>query len=654
MWRCALALLFTGTLGFAEDVLDNLLWRNPVPTGNNLEAVIFADQTFVAVGGPEILTSLDGTEWIPRRAGTTNHLRDVVHGHTGFVVVGDRGTVLTSPDGIVWTSQTLGPTPDLYSITYGQGRFVTVGRFGGGGLYYSDDGLNWTISLAGTFFRTTYGDGRFIAFDSRSALVSTNAVNWLTNAVVIGSSGSLEVYALGHGNGFFLAAGQRFDRGIGSPVVLKSSDAAVWQSIALSPLNAFFSPRAIGFGPSTYLVGGTIVAGPTTSGGFLQSSPDTVQWTLVPTDATARPLKSIAYGNGRFVAVGDSGSVVTSTDGVQWFPASQGENRALTGITFGHAGYVAVGDVVLGSGDGFQYTKRSSNAASAIAYGNNAYAGVAGGYVLESTNAAQWTVRNAGGGNLLSIAFANGRFVAVGDAGAIRVSSNARAWSGRFSGTAHPLYAVTHGSNGWIAVGGSGTILSSQDTFTWTGQNSDSLNHLFDVTHGDQHYVAVGQSGTVLTSIDGENWILRDSGTSGDLLSVAFGRGIFAAAGIGHEFLTSTNGVNWTRCVLPASVYPYPRVHYVNDTFMFVGGAGMILQTPSDTITLAGQHLEDTFQITLRGGQPGAVLNLQKCTHIGQGQWQPWLTVTNELPLLRIRDHDTSSNAFYRVISQVP
>jgi hypothetical protein len=150
-------------------------------------------------------------------------------------------------------------------------------------------------------------------------------------------------------------------------------------------------------------------------------------------------------------------------------------------------------------------------------------------------------------------------------------------------------------------------------------------------------------------------WVTQNSGVATDLLSVAYGRGIFVAKGdLGSEFLSSTNGIDWVRRALPAIVYPHPRAAFVNDTFMFVGGRGMILQAPSETIALAGKSLGDEYQIIVRGGRPGAVLQLQKCTEMSSDTWRTSVIFTNALPLLRLRERNDSRNAFYRVASQVP
>ncbi len=646
-------LLFANLRLHTSDVFSDLLWRNPLPTGNSMQAVAFGNGTFVALAGYEILTSPDGIDWTTRTSATTNALRDVIYVQNRFVAVGDGGAVCTSADGVMWTNQPSTLNVNLTHITYGAGRLMASSGGISGGAYYSEDLINWSTSLSGEVRQVTYGAGKFVVFlnGTTNVLVSNDGgLQWSTNSLGLGFRKTLNPFALGYGNGLFIVAGDEYGRfGFERSVILKSTDAVEWQLVPVSD----GAPRAVGFGPELYVVAGAGFG----SGCLLQTSPDATQWFKQPANLIPHSLSAIAYGSGRFVAVGNSGGVVFSTNGLNWFAASGGENKMSRGIAFGHAGYIAVGEGVLGSKDGFEYSLRSTHTGSDVVYGNGAYVATAGGSeVLESTNGFQWNLRSAGSTGLRSIAFANNSFVAVGAGGAIQVSPNGRAWSGRFSGANQDLNGVAYGTNGWIAVGGSGTVLTSPDTVTWSGQSSDTLNLLTDVAFGNGQYVAVGAAGTILTSFNSEDWSVRNSGVTAELHSVAFGAGVFAVMGnLGNGFLFSTNGVDWKRRPLPIDPgYPYPHVAFVNDTFVFMGTGGMILQTPSDTIALAGKRLEDAFQITVRGGRSGSILQLQKCVGLSSESWQTQLIFTNTLPLVRLLDQNDSQAALYRVVSPSP
>ena len=55
-------------------------------------------------------------------------------------------------------------------------------------------------------------------------------------------------------------------------------------------------------------------------------------------------LKGIAYGNGTFVAVGESGTILTSTDGTTWTSRTSGTTYGLNSVTYGSGTFVTVGD----------------------------------------------------------------------------------------------------------------------------------------------------------------------------------------------------------------------------------------------------------------------------------------------------------------------
>jgi len=75
-------------------------------------------------------------------------------------------------------------------------------------------------------------------------------------------------------------------------------------------------------------------------------SPGTT-WTLRMRGAPA--LYSIAHVAGQFVAVGFDGAILTSSDGVSWTSRSSGIIDLLRGIAYGSGRFVAVGEGV-GSG----------------------------------------------------------------------------------------------------------------------------------------------------------------------------------------------------------------------------------------------------------------------------------------------------------------
>src|ERR1051325_10639734 len=70
------------------DPLDQWFWRNPLPQGNSLSSVVFAQNRFVAVGAAgAILTSSNGINWNLQNSPTTNSLANVSYLNGRFLAV---------------------------------------------------------------------------------------------------------------------------------------------------------------------------------------------------------------------------------------------------------------------------------------------------------------------------------------------------------------------------------------------------------------------------------------------------------------------------------------------------------------------------------------------------------------------------------------
>src|SRR5438309_1429425 len=75
----------------------------------------------------------------------------------------------------------------------------------------------------------------------------------------------------------------------------------------------------------------------------------------------SNPLRSICFGQGKFVAVGDGGLVHTSTDGVTWDDGRRVSTNTLHKIAYVSNQFITVGadGLILTSPDGGIWTPRS-------------------------------------------------------------------------------------------------------------------------------------------------------------------------------------------------------------------------------------------------------------------------------------------------------
>ena len=289
---------------------------------------------------------------------------------------------------------------------------------------------------------------------------------------------------------------------------------------------------------------------------------------------------SIAYGNGKYVAVADTSTgtneIMTSPDGITWTNQSTPPaNRKWDGITFGNGLFVAVSrdgttnNCVMYSTDGVNWSTGSSNlsgipAASewrAVTYGNGLYVAVAscpGGScpskgVMTSPDGRNWTGRTTSG-------------------------SLAKSWQN-----------VTYGNGLFVAVSSdylSNNIMTSPDGITWTIRTVPGPHTWYGVTYGNGLYVAVAHDNAtydVVTSPDGITWTARAGAATSLWQSVAYGNGQFVAvADAGgattpaNAIMISPDGITWSTMAAPSSngssAYNWHDVIAGNDIFIAVGG----------------------------------------------------------------------------------
>src|SRR5215470_5742237 len=90
-----------------------------VPLNRFAQALWNGDlQQFVLIAdGGVILTSANGSDWVPQGTGTLNDLNDIAWDGSRYVVVGAQGTILTSANGVDWADHSIAnETAPLLSV----------------------------------------------------------------------------------------------------------------------------------------------------------------------------------------------------------------------------------------------------------------------------------------------------------------------------------------------------------------------------------------------------------------------------------------------------------------------------------------------------------------------------------------------------------
>ncbi len=279
--------------------------------------------------------------------------------------------------------------------------------------------------------------------------------------------------------------------------------------------------------------------------GTILTSPDGITWDNM-TSGTSNTLYGITYANSTFVAVGESGTILTSSDnGASWDNRTSGSVNHLQGVTFGNNNFVAVGrsgTILTSSDNGTSwdipgFTDATTNNLYGVTYGslsmgNSKFVAV-DAYGLIRTSDRWWgswteNIWSSGDDSLEAVTFANSLFVAVGWVGNIRTSPNGGQWYRGASGTTYRLRGVTYGNNTFVVTGYGGIILTSSNPPVyasgayWDSRNSGTTESLAGAIYGNGIFVAVGDSGTILTSSDVITWTPRSSGISNNLRGVTF------------------------------------------------------------------------------------------------------------------------------------
>jgi len=357
---------------------------------------------------------------------------------------------------------------------------------------------------------------------------------------------------------------------------------------------------------------------------------------------TGLPIVGANYGDGRFVAVGDSGIVATSFDGQTWTQSADGSSDSFSSVAYGNGKFVAVNGRIWSSPDGYEWTaQKVTTNANGVGFGNGIFIAVGpNGTILTAKDGTQWATRTSGTTNhLTAVTGGDGTFVAVG-VSTILTSTNGVIWSDRSASVGQStLTSIAWGDGLFVAVGADYTqfpytvTLTSPDGFNWTSRSNATSRGLEAITFGAGIFVAVTGwcpefcDAGMVTSTDGITWVPQGPRGSG----ITYGNGTFVAVGgifnfrFGHRswVFSSQDGTNWVQGKISAA-QALNAVGYGNGSFVAVGGNGAILQ--SDVLPRLRLNQEASHELKLFG--PIGRYRIESVTDLHQtNDWQPLATI---------------------------
>jgi len=292
--------------------------------------------------------------------------------------------------------------------------------------------------------------------------------------------------------------------------------------------------------------------------------------------------KSVAYGNGVWIAIADTNSTTkaimrSTNDGVSWSAVTgtplPGANWA--SIAYGNGVFVAIASttsttaaVMRSTDNGVNWsiptnpTPAPASSWQSIAYGNGVWIAVA--YTLSTSQAVMRSTDNGVNWNIItgtpaagvygwvSVSYGNGVWIAVANTtsttqAVMRSTNDGVSWSTPINATPTPALAwnsIAYGNGVWIAIAyttsTTAAIMRSTDNgVNWsipTNPTPAPVNGWLQIAYGNGVWIAVAGtvsvSQAVMRSIDnGLNWsaITGTPTPAGNWASIAYGNGVFVA-----------------------------------------------------------------------------------------------------------------------------
>ena len=251
--------------------------------------------------------------------------------------------------------------------------------------------------------------------------------------------------------------------------VIQGLTGMVWTALAPSP------SIATDFRAATYAFGKYIALGANTGVKNIVSSTDLSTWTAAtwtpPVAPAGAGLNAIANNGTILLAVGDGGNAFSTADGVTWTAVTTGVATNLYGVAYSSTvGWVIVGagGTLITSTDLVNWHIPTSGAVGidlngvAITSGNVLVAVGTGGVVIKSTDGTNWLTQTLAASNLFAVSTDSAQFLAVGTAGAVFTSTDGATWTSVSQTSATTdLMAIAGSTSKYMVVGKAGANMSS-------------------------------------------------------------------------------------------------------------------------------------------------------------------------------------------------
>ena len=301
---------------------------------------------------------------------------------------------------------------------------------------FSSDGFNYALTVEddGSLTTQEFGPALAVATSSSQALsYSINGINWYAGTMIDSSSWG----PISWGNDRFMSIAGGL-----SNKVSYSLDGVSWTASTLAH-SAYNSDLAYDG------VGTWVVVGSWTSNSASYSLNNGVSWQISGL-YNENAYRVVAYGSGKWIALGNYSTHRYSTDGITWTAVSIRYSTSYTDLIYGNGAFISLANT---DGNGAGFIGRSADGLSWTS--------------VNLPEVASWT----------SLASIPGTYIAAQNGPNVATSTNGTTWTIR-SMPSSQNWRVTSSSNKFIAVAyNSNVFATSTDGITWTIGTMSSTNN---------------------------------------------------------------------------------------------------------------------------------------------------------------------------------
>lgn len=470
----------------------------------------------------------------------------------------------------------------------GTGNLYVAGSYGYLGKVNQSNSLDTVLYPKVDFMGVAYGNGVFLAVGKNGQLLAMSNNNIWQTVPSFQISNYNSVKFIGNG---FIAVG---DNGL----VSSSSDGKSWSSVLL-PVN--YKLQDVGGISSNYIAvggsgliynisskmkilsptqnnlnsiaanGGNTLVAVGNSGTVIYSTDEGVSWSTATVNSNVN-LYSVKFINGRFVAVGEAGTLLTSIDGKNWDIITINSNLKLQDIAYDSS---SGNYIVIGFDGKYSQILTSSGLSSSWKY----YQGITTTYLINKVECGMGICNIIGnrGMNLLSV---------DGEKNWKILKANT---------TEYTLSAVDQNAGTIVAAGLGGAILTSNDAgTTWNAVSAGYKNYDFtSLKFLNGAFYGTTTNGNIFMSVNGLSWAIINTGITSSLNDIAYKSNAtstqypWIAVGDQGIVLASTDGIHWLNNSSGSPSVKLTQVNYSNSTSLFyISGAGGLIMTTNNLKSL--------------------------------------------------------------------